>query len=677
MNKFILILGTAFLLTASLFANGKEEVIYSNDFNTPDSLSGWRESHYHNPEAKRAVLEACPKMTYLPTGGRDNSGCVMFESTDPACNFLLSLPLNAESFKGRGIILEGWMKAENLTEPALKYLGPKLMLAVYSNIERNYADQQKEYGTYTWKKFTAFYRAGDSVTDVILNIGMQGSTGKVWVDDIKVSLEPRSESDVQLKGQLPPNKTTQYRGVMSGYDLSEEAFRELREVWNANLLRFQIVQGRGDANSTEAGYRAIVSRKLAELDRVLPLAEKYGIKIVIDMHTGPATKINAELSNALSWDPAKQQLLVDVWREIATKYRKNPNIYGYDLLNEPREENYNPADGADDWNTLAGRIARAIREVDSDTPIIIEPAHWGGPAGLESFIPINVPKVIYSIHYYRPGAYTHQMVSKTYPNSGSYPGTFSGEYFDKARLEKGLERAIEFQKKYNVPIYVGEFGVARWAPNAEQYLDDIISIFEKYGWDWSYHSFREWDGWDAEIGSVMEDKKRIGDTPRLKVLLKYMKKNSSLKQQPKESGLSLDLTTIPNKKGQSVTQKDGVAVLELINSEVGGKWVTFQVDPAAIAGKQIVLSAEIAYDNISKAPNPWQGIKLLLTAEDDTGKKSYVQAKVGSGTQDWQLYSVEGKLPEKLTKATVVLGMEQVSGTVRYRDLKISIIDVK
>ena len=57
--------------------------------------------------------------------------------------------------------------------------------------------------------------------------------------------------------------------------------------------------------------------------------------------------------------------MADIWREIAEKYKDEPVIWGYDLLNEPREENYiYTPDGGLDWNRLAEKIAKAIREVD-------------------------------------------------------------------------------------------------------------------------------------------------------------------------------------------------------------------------------------------------------------------------------------------------------------------------
>ena len=81
-----------------------------------------------------------------------------------------------------------------------------------------------------------------------------------------------------------------------------------------------------------------------------------------------------------------------------------------------------------------------------------------------------------------------------------YPLSIQGETWDKARLERELKAADEFQSRTGAPIYVGEFSVVRWAPRqaAVQWLTDVIDLFETRGWSWTYHAFREWDGWSLE-----------------------------------------------------------------------------------------------------------------------------------------------------------------------------------
>jgi hypothetical protein len=78
-----------------------------------------------------------------------------------------------------------------------------------------------------------------------------------------------------------------------------------------------------------------------------------------------------------------------------------------------------------------------------------------------------------------------------------------------------MDAAIAFAKKYRVHLYVGEFSTIRWAPGAEDYLRDAIEIFEKHGWDWSYHAYREWHGWNLELGTNRDDMTRGLRAPRL------------------------------------------------------------------------------------------------------------------------------------------------------------------
>jgi hypothetical protein len=82
----------------------------------------------------------------------------------------------------------------------------------------------------------------------------------------------------------------------------------------------------------------------------------------------------------------------------------------------------------------------------------------------------------------------------------TYPGVINGTQWDKKQLENVLKDADEFQKRWNVPIYVGEFSVIRWAPkeSGARWLQDVVDLFEARNWSWSYHAFREFQGWSLE-----------------------------------------------------------------------------------------------------------------------------------------------------------------------------------
>ena len=98
--------------------------------------------------------------------------------------------------------------------------------------------------------------------------------------------------------------------------------------------------------------------------------------------------------------------------------------------------------------------------------------------------------------------------------------------WDKQQLRKVLQPVRDFQLAYNVHIYVGEFSAVRWAPGADKYLRDCIDLFEEYGWDWTYHAYREWDGWSVEHGSDPQDHQPTREpTGRGKIMLDWFGKN--------------------------------------------------------------------------------------------------------------------------------------------------------
>ena len=69
-----------------------------------------------------------------------------------------------------------------------------------------------------------------------------------------------------------------------------------------------------------------------------------------------------------------------------------------------------------------------------------------------------------------------------------------------------------------------EFSAVAWAPGADQYLRDCISIFEEYGWDWTYHAFREWPGWSVEHeGPDAHHFVPTADTPRKRALVEGLR----------------------------------------------------------------------------------------------------------------------------------------------------------
>ena len=75
-------------------------------------------------------------------------------------------------------------------------------------------------------------------------------------------------------------------------------------------------------------------------------------------------------------------------------------------------------------------------------------------------------------------------------------------------------------RRHGARIYVDEFSAIAWAQGAENYLRDCIALFEEFGWDWTYHAFREWNGWSVEHeGPDARHMVPSADNPRRRALL--------------------------------------------------------------------------------------------------------------------------------------------------------------
>ena len=212
-----------------------------------------------------------------------------------------------------------------------------------------------------------------------------------------------------------------------------------------------------------------------------------------------------------------------------------------ELKNEPLDWADYPAIPLN-WPAWARNWSMDVRAV-SAVPIVVQVGPGGLCSGFATFPKLKGDNLVYSLHNYQPHEYTHQGVKQLlgtdlahpYDQVGKkWPGDFGdgkGGKWDKERLRKEFEPVIRFAQENKVRIFVGEFGVARWAPNAEGYLRDNIELFEEQGWDWTYHAFRESSIWSFEHDETYPDGKSAqlstSENARAKVIREALSKDQS------------------------------------------------------------------------------------------------------------------------------------------------------
>lgn len=302
---------------------------------------------------------------------------------------------------------------------------------------------------------------------------------------------------------------------------TETDFKDLAAT-GANLVRVAIqlrkCKGCDHYDMPEADIRYA--------ERILNRGDRYGFRVVLVLLATPwGNESDYWDSDSLKADIVKK------WGQLARRLKSYPALQAYDLLNEPVVPQSLLARSAQaQWHELAEAIARELRVVDPDTPLVVEPTPWGLPSSFWRTEPLNLPGVVYSFHFYEPHEFTHQGLPGQ-PAALAYPG----RGWDKSRLSQAMDEARRFAVRNKVPMFVGEFSCVRWAPagSCPRYLDDAVSLFEAEGWSWTYHCWRCYQGWDPEVHERVPQAQRAGhlpehrraDSPTLLLLRKSMESN--------------------------------------------------------------------------------------------------------------------------------------------------------
>jgi len=410
-------------------------------------------------------------------------------------------------FAGKVLEAEVRVRGENVAKGSVGWLGMKFMLH-YERDDgtKTWPQAKAEHGSFGWKTvrfthdMTATSAKGGSGE---LTLGLQSASGRLEFDLSSLKLRvadaiwPRVNGDLTAKYSERVSSLPRLRGVMlPGGDVKRDDFETLSK-WGATLARYQMIRrwGKENDNQDMDEYVRWLDGRLDHLERVvLPLAREFGIRVVVDLHVPPGGRDSDGEMNMFH-DVAFAECFVSCWRRIAKRFAGNSDvIYGYDLINEPQQQR-RALEGCDYWN-LQRRAAEAAREADPETTIIIESNGWDSPSAFAYLSPLAMDNVIYQAHMYVPHEFTHQGVGGRKWTPCAYPDEKKG--WNRAWLRRQVEPVVAFGKRHGARIYFGEFSAIAWGEGSDRYIADVASIFEECGFDWTYHAFREWQGWSVE-----------------------------------------------------------------------------------------------------------------------------------------------------------------------------------
>jgi endoglucanase len=325
----------------------------------------------------------------------------------------------------------------------------------------------------------------------------------------------------QRKGANMQNEKPRPEYWKAAGELGLDYVRILPDAFPARQRDFLM----GSADS----YRGIVEADLQLLIRELDEAEQSGVKVVLTKLGLPGARwsqLNGDKDDDRLWrDERFQEQALAFWRDLARRLKGHPAVVAYNPLNEPhpdREYGFELGDeGFDAWyrsikgtvadvNRFNRRVVAAIREVDADTPILLDGWFYAGAKGFPYLEPVDDDHVLYAFHNPGPWQMCTFSANKgrySYPDKVPTSWNAPGEKWDRDRLAREFADVERWAAGHNVSanrIVASEFLYDRRVPGARQYMADLIALYNRRGWHWAFYAFRPdggWTGLDYEMGT--------------------------------------------------------------------------------------------------------------------------------------------------------------------------------
>jgi endoglucanase len=175
--------------------------------------------------------------------------------------------------------------------------------------------------------------------------------------------------------------------------INELDFNSVRPALNSRLF------------VTEGENPVFIDEGFVLLDSLIGWCKKHQLYVIIDMHGAPGGQTGQNIDDSpkdepeLFMHPKNQNLLVEFWRKIAEKYKDEPTVAAYNLINEPLPERTGAAEKYKHRLVpLYKRLIEAIRKIDNKHMITIEGYNWSNNWSL--FSKPLAENIFYQFHYY-------------------------------------------------------------------------------------------------------------------------------------------------------------------------------------------------------------------------------------------------------------------------------------
>jgi len=255
---------------------------------------------------------------------------------------------------------------------------------------------------------------------------------------------------------------------------------------------------------------ALDEAKLKPVHEAIGWARARGLGVVLDAHFLPGADFNdGGADHRVYTDPALQEKVAGIWRELARRFSDEGPWLRMEILNEPvATENAQ-------LNPFMHRMLKAIRETNPTRVVYVTSNRWSQFAALPDVVLPDDPHVALTLHNYEPMIFTHQRASWAgftdtlppvefpgrIPEYASHlrPGAHGGfgkpgDELTVAQIHERFEKAAGWiaQHAPGIEVYLGEFGVYRVADAASKrrWIHAMVQECEHRGWGWAVWDYK-------------------------------------------------------------------------------------------------------------------------------------------------------------------------------------------
>ena len=228
--------------------------------------------------------------------------------------------------------------------------------------------------------------------------------------------------------------------------IAEAGFDHVRLPINSRIIM------NDDGSLIEAGFLLI--------DRLIRWCEQHNLWVLLDLHGAPGGQTGTNIDDSpnqlpeLFMESRYRDQTIDLWKAIASRYKDETVVLGYDLLNEPLPNEWQYK-YMEELKELYIDLTAAVRSIDANHLLMYEGAHW---------------------------ATNWSLFTEAWDTNSA----LQFHRYWCAPDRSSIAEYLETRDKLNIPIYMGEGG-----ENNPEWIYTATRLYEQHGIGWNFWPWKK------------------------------------------------------------------------------------------------------------------------------------------------------------------------------------------